>query len=149
MVYLPLRRPSPPRQPPGPDPLEPRRKELEGTASGPAPFPVEPFLQAVEAVVGSRACCGSVSQRWCRGMPRGRRGGAQPPGGARHQRGRLRRQRHRLKDLRLIVKQPRGLRRDIGDDVSGNGAQLRLSPCSAGGILPLRANLCHNSLCYR
>jgi hypothetical protein len=62
---------------------------------------------------------------------------------------RLRRQRHGLKDLRLIVKQPRVLRRDIGDDVSGNGAQLRLSPCSAGDILPLRVNLCHNSLCYR
>lgn len=64
MVYLPLRRPSPPRQPPGPDPLEPRRKELEGTASGPAPFPVEPFLQAVEAVAEQEGSDALGSLQW-------------------------------------------------------------------------------------
>lgn len=59
MVFLPLMRPSPPREPP--EPLAPHRKEQEGTAAGPAPFPAEPFLQAVEAVAnqeGSEALGG-------------------------------------------------------------------------------------------
>jgi len=59
MVFLPFKRSSPPREPP--EPLTPHRKELEGTAAGPAPFPAEPFLQAVEAVAdqeGSEALGG-------------------------------------------------------------------------------------------
>ena len=64
MVFLPLRRPAPPRQPPDPDPLEPRRKELEGTPAGPAPFAVEPFLQAVEVLAEQEGAEALGSLQW-------------------------------------------------------------------------------------
>jgi hypothetical protein len=64
MVLLPLRRPAPPRLPPDPDPLEPRRKELEGTPAGPAPFAVEPFLQAVEVLAEQEGTEALGSLQW-------------------------------------------------------------------------------------
>jgi len=69
MVFLPLKRPSPPLQPP--EPLAPRRKELEGTAAGPAPFPAEPFLQAVEVVADQEGSEALGGIRWALlGRPR-------------------------------------------------------------------------------
>lgn len=64
MVLLPLRRPAPPRLPPDPDPLEPRRKELEGTPAGPAPFAVEPFMQAVEVLAEQEGTDALGSLQW-------------------------------------------------------------------------------------
>ncbi|MFM7239643.1 MAG: DUF4157 domain-containing protein [Cyanobium sp.] len=64
MVLLPLRRPAPPRQPPDPDPLESRRKELEGAPAGPASFAVEPFLQAVEMVAEQEGAEALGSLQW-------------------------------------------------------------------------------------
>ena len=62
-VFLPLNHPAPPRHPP--KPLEPRRKELEGTPAGrPAPFPAEPFLRAVEAVVEQEGSEALGSMQW-------------------------------------------------------------------------------------
>ena len=64
MVLLPLRRPAPPRQPPDPEPQEPRRKELEGTPAGPALLAVEPFLQAVEVVAEQEGAEALGSLQW-------------------------------------------------------------------------------------
>ena len=64
MVLLPLRRPAPPRQPLDPGPLEPRRKELEATPAGSAPFALEPFLQAVEEVAEQEGAEALGSLQW-------------------------------------------------------------------------------------
>lgn len=69
-VLSPPDAPLPPRQ--SPEPLTPRRKQLEGTPAGPAPFPAGPFLQAVAAVAeqeGSDGLQGLLRERYPAVMP--------------------------------------------------------------------------------
>jgi hypothetical protein len=56
---------------PHPEPLEPPRKELEGTPAGSAPFAVEPFQQAVE-VVAEREGADSRGADGLQSLPRER-----------------------------------------------------------------------------